>query len=119
MKLFIAPVVISVVALGAIFIWGGWAAFLLACLLSVLEVTLSFDNAVVNAKVLAQMTERWQKRFLTWGILIAVFGTRLVLPAIIVGFAAWISPFAAALLALEHPDEYARLVASATPMILS
>ena len=44
--------------------------------LSVLEVTLSFDNAVVNAVVLDKMTPKWQRRFLTWGILIAVFGIR-------------------------------------------
>src|SRR3989344_4681495 len=117
MRLFIAPVVISVVALGAIFIWGGWAAFLLACLLSVLEVTLSFDNAVVNAKVLAQMSEKWQRRFLTWGILFAVFGTRLILPAIIVSIAALVSPITAAILALENPEEYGRLLAEATPLI--
>ena len=119
MRIFVGPILVSILALAGVYLWGGPAAFLLAALLSILEVTLSFDNAVVNAKVLSQMSERWQQRFLTWGILLAVFGTRLVLPAIIVGFAAWISPWAAALLALEHPDEYARLVASATPMILS
>ncbi len=113
MKLFIVPTVVSVAALGLVWWWGGWAAFLLACLLSVLEITLSFDNAVVNAKVLALMSERWQKRFLTWGILIAVFGTRLVLPALIVGLAAWVSPFAAFLLAFEHPEEYARILDTA------
>ena len=119
MKLFIAPVVISVLALGAVYIWGGWAAFLLACLLSVLEITLSFDNAVVNAKVLTRMEPKWQRRFLTWGILVAVFGTRLVLPAFIVGIAAGISPWAAAALALENPEEYARLIGDATYVISS
>jgi hypothetical protein len=117
MKLFIAPVIISVIALLAVWMWGGWAAFLLACLLSVLEVTLSFDNAVVNAKVLAQMSEKWQRRFLTWGILLAVFGTRLVLPAIIVSIAALVSPITAAILAFENPEEYGRLLSGATPLI--
>ncbi len=117
MKLFIAPIFISVVALGAIYAWGGWAAFALACLLSVLEITLSFDNAVVNAKVLTQMSEKWQRRFLTWGILLAVFGTRLILPAIIVSVAAFISPVTAAILAFENPDEYGRLLSEATPLI--
>lgn len=119
MSIFIAPVLVSVIALAGMYAWGGWGAFLLALLLSLLEVTLSFDNAVVNAKVLATMTEKWRARFLTWGILLAVFGTRLVLPAIIVGIAAWISPIAAAVLALERPDEYARLIVGATPVILS
>jgi hypothetical protein len=42
--------------------------------LSVLEVSLSFDNAVVNATVLEDMDEVWQKRFLTWGMVFAVYG---------------------------------------------
>ena len=117
MRIFIGPVVVSVAALAAVYLWGGMGAFLLAALLSVLEVTLSFDNAVVNAKVLARMSPLWQKRFLTWGILIAVFGTRLVLPAFIVGLAAWISPLAAAQLALSDPEAYAKLLEHAAPAI--
>ncbi len=119
MKLFIAPVVISFVALIGVFVWGGVPALLLALLLSVLEVTLSFDNAVVNAKVLTQMDQKWQKRFLTWGILFAVFGTRLVLPAIIVSLAAWISPIGAVMLAFEDPVEYGRVLDHASPAILA
>lgn len=109
--------VISLAALSAVYYWGGLAAFLLAALLSILEVTLSFDNAVVNAKVLSQMNERWQKRFLTWGIFIAVFGTRLVLPAVIVGLAAWITPWAAAQLAIYDPEAYASLMGRASHAI--
>src|SRR3990167_948197 len=117
MRLFIAPALISLSALVAIFFWGGWPAFLLVALLSLLEVTLSFDNAVVNAKVLAQMSPAWQKRFLTWGILIAVFGTRLILPAVIVGLAAWITPWAAAMLAFNNPEVYAHMLEIASPAI--
>lgn len=117
MKLFIAPVVVSVVALATIYVWGGTGAFLMAALLSVLEVTLSFDNAVVNAKVLEKMSPLWQRRFLTWGIFVAVFGTRLVLPAIIVGLAAWISPLAAAQLAINDPTAYAHLLEGASHAI--
>jgi hypothetical protein len=108
---------VSVAALAAIYAWGGLTAFLLAALLSILEITLSFDNAVVNAKVLGQMSEAWQKRFLTWGILIAVFGTRLILPAVIVGLAAWISPLAAARLAFDDPAAYAALLSNVSHAI--
>jgi len=76
-KTFLVPTLISIFVLIAIFIWGGWTAFILAVLLTILEVTLSFDNAVINAKILKQMDEKWQKRFLTWGILVAGFGARL------------------------------------------
>ena len=119
MHIFIWPTLVSVAALAAVFAWGGWAALWLAALLSVLEVTLSFDNAVVNAKVLANMEEKWRRRFLTWGILLAVFGTRLVLPVVIVAFAAWVSPVAAMLLAFNDPEAYGALLGAASPAILA
>lgn len=52
--------------------------------LSILEITLSFDNAVVNASKLERMTPEWQHRFITWGILIAVFGMRFLFPLLVV-----------------------------------
>ena len=52
--------------------------------LGALEVALSFDNAIVNAKRLEKMSEKWRVRFLTWGILIAVFGTRFLFPILLV-----------------------------------
>lgn len=84
----------------------------LCAVLSVLEVSLSFDNAVVNASVLKNMTEVWRKRFLTWGILIAVFGMRLVLPLLIVAILAKIGPIDALMLAIREPNEYAQLMLS-------
>ncbi|HVV15229.1 MAG TPA: DUF475 domain-containing protein [Candidatus Paceibacterota bacterium] len=117
MKLFIAPIVISFIALIAVFLWGGTAALLLAATLAVLEVTLSFDNAVVNAKVLEEMDARWQRRFLTWGIILSVFGTRLVLPILIVSAVAFTSPFTITTLALYEPDQYSALLTSAEAAI--
>jgi hypothetical protein len=63
---------------------GGWPALLTVAALAMLEISLSFDNAVVNAKQLMQMSEVWRQRFLTWGMLIAVFGMRFVFPIVIV-----------------------------------
>ncbi len=117
MRIFIAPVAVSIIALIATYLWGGVAAFFLALLLSILEITLSFDNAVVNAKILAQMTPVWQKRFLTWGILVAVFGTRLILPAIIVALAAGILPWTAFMLAFQDPESYGHLLEGASHSI--
>lgn len=82
-------------------------------ILSVLEISLSFDNAVVNASVLKEMDEVWQKRFLTWGIAFAVFGMRIVFPLAIVAIAAGIGPIEALDLSLNDPVEYERLVSSA------
>jgi hypothetical protein len=33
-----------------------------------METSLSLDNAVVNASILKDMDEKWQRRFLTWGL---------------------------------------------------
>lgn len=109
-RLFIAPVLISIVALAGVFLWGGASALLVAIFLSILEVTLSFDNAVINARVLARMNEKWRKRFLTWGILVAVFGTRLVLPILIVSASVMLSPYVVTQLALFDPEHYRELL---------
>lgn len=93
---------------------GGMLSLLwIIVILSVLEVSLSFDNAVVNASVLKEMDEIWQKRFLTWGIAFAVFGMRIVFPLAIVAIAAGIGPLEAIDLSLNNPAEYERLVNSA------
>ncbi|MFL5785118.1 MAG: DUF475 domain-containing protein [Bacteriovoracaceae bacterium] len=92
---------------------GGFKALFLTFVLSILEVSLSFDNAVVNAIVLKKMTPLWQHRFLTWGIAIAVFGMRLVFPLLLVGVMAHINPFDALVMAAAKPDEYAQIMLSA------
>lgn len=101
---------VTVVGLVAMYFYGGVAALLTATLLILLEVTLSFDNAVVNARVLKKMNALWQQRFLTWGILIAVFGTRFVLPILIVSLIVWTSPWAITLLAIFDPVHYGELL---------
>lgn len=107
-------------ALGA---WYGWTlhgtldgmlGILWICaVLAVLEVSLSFDNAAVNASVLKDMDPVWQQRFLTWGIAIAVFGMRIVFPLVIVMVAAQLGPVEAIELALGNPAEYQRIVSDA------
>jgi uncharacterized protein len=93
---------------------GGMAQILwIVFVLSILEISLSFDNAVVNASVLKEMDEVWQRRFLTWGIAFAVFGMRIVFPLAIVAIAANVGPIEAAQLSLNNPREYERLVSSA------
>lgn len=103
--------------------WYGWSStgaliptlglLWIVIVLSILEISLSFDNAVVNASVLKDMDEVWQNRFLTWGIAFAVFGMRVVFPLAIVAIAASIGPIEAITLSLNDPQEYERLVSSA------
>ncbi|CAL9318039.1 DUF475 domain-containing protein [Streptomyces olindensis] len=109
----------AVTALGlvAAVLYGGWAAFGLVAILSVLEISLSFDNAVVNAGILKKMNAFWQKIFLTIGILIAVFGMRLVFPVVIVALSAQLGPIEAVDLALTDKDQYQQYVTDAHPSI--
>ena len=73
-------ILVTIVSLVVAFLYGGWTALALCLILGILEVSLSFDNAVINATVLEKMSEFWQRIFLTIGILIAVFGMRLLFP---------------------------------------
>ena len=89
---------------------GAGATLFLTAVLAVLEISLSFDNAVVNASVLKEMTPRWRHRFITWGMLIAVFGMRVIFPLAIVSLSARIDPWSAIVLATSKPVEYARIM---------
>src|SRR5262245_50249519 len=62
-----------------------WATMALTVLgLCGFETVSSIDNAIINAEVLATMRERARRWFLLWGILLAVFVVRGVLPWLIV-----------------------------------
>ncbi|MDN3297192.1 DUF475 domain-containing protein [Streptomyces ficellus] len=111
----------AVTALGLAFAawqWG-WEAFGIVLILSILEISLSFDNAVVNAGILKKMNAFWQKIFLTIGILIAVFGMRLVFPVVIVAISAKVGPIEAVQLAMDQPAQYEALVTDAHAAIAS
>jgi uncharacterized protein len=104
-------------------VWYGWSLtgtasgtlslVWIVIVLSVLEISLSFDNAVVNATVLKDMDKVWQRRFLTWGMLIAVFGMRIVFPLAIVAIAAGLGPVETLRLSLNDPVRYEEIVSSA------
>ncbi|CAG7629203.1 DUF475 domain-containing protein [Actinacidiphila bryophytorum] len=97
-------------------LWGGKGLAIVA-ILSVLEISLSFDNAVINAGILRKLNTFWQKMFLTVGVLIAVFGMRLVFPIIIVAITAKLSPWEAVRVAIDDHDRYEALVTGAHPAI--
>lgn len=96
--------IILAVALVVAFLYQGWAAVWLAAILIVVEIVFSFDNAAVNAKYLVKMNAFWQKMFLSVGVIIAVFGMRLVFPFVIVCVTGSMSPATAIELALEQGD---------------
>ncbi|WP_030618170.1 DUF475 domain-containing protein [Streptomyces sclerotialus] len=97
-------------------LWG-WQGLAIVGILSILEISLSFDNAVINAGILRKMNAFWQKIFLTIGILIAVFGMRLVFPVVIVAITAKLGPIEAVDLAINDKAQYEHLVTAAHPAI--
>ncbi|KPI06213.1 protein of unknown function DUF475 [Actinobacteria bacterium OK074] len=117
LKTFRWSFVVTAVGLAAGVLYDGWAALGIVAILAVLEVSLSFDNAVVNAGVLKTMSAFWQKIFLTVGVLIAVFGMRLAFPVVIVAVTARKNPVDAVDLALTDKDQYQQLVTDAHPAI--
>ena len=116
-------VLVTIAALTVAFFYGSWEAVALCAILGVLEVSLSFDNAVINATVLEKMSDFWQKIFLTVGILIAVFGMRLLFPLAVVWVTAGLNPVRAFDLALNPPAEgsgqesYEQILTDAHPQI--
>jgi len=130
LKIFMWSYIVTAISLVVAFFYDSWSGVVLCLILGVLEVSLSFDNAVINATVLERMSDFWQKIFLTVGIVIAVFGMRLLLPLIIVWAAAGLPPLEAFNLAMNPPPDdapyfpdgspsYETLLTDAHPLIAS
>jgi hypothetical protein len=113
--------IVTLICLSLAFWWGfhfdssvqtGIKLLMIAAILAVMEVSLSFDNAVVNASVLKTWDHYWRTIFLTVGMLVAVFGMRLVFPLAIVAFTTDLSMVESGQLALNNPVEYSKLLLS-------
>ncbi|MBL3520978.1 DUF475 domain-containing protein [Arcobacter lanthieri] len=111
--------VVWFVATVLLFLYGGFFAVYQGTILSVLELSLSFDNAVVNATILATMALVWRKRFLLWGMIIAVFGVRFVFPILIVYFSTSMGFIDSFNLAINNPAEYEKIIESSHHVIMS
>lgn len=112
----------TIVSVGLIIFAGietGLKGLLIVLMLAALEISLSFDNAIVNARILKRMSDAWQKVFLTVGILIAVFGVRIILPVYLVALAVGTSFGDVVDLALNNPSEYGEKLHEAHPLIAS
>lgn len=127
-RIFGFSLLMTVVALVTGYLHGGPTALFLLAVLALLEVSLSFDNAIINAAILQRMSPFWQRMFLTIGILIAVFGMRLVFPLAIIWTTAGLDPVRAMKLALRPPahgalefadgsPSYEKLITAAHPQI--
>jgi len=119
LKLFYVSGAIAVAGLVGAYFYGGLAGVAIAAILSLMEVSLSVDNAIMNATVLKDMDPKWQQRFLTWGILIAVFGMRLLFPLTLVSFVTDLNLWEVLKLALEDPQTYSQHLLSGHTSISS
>ncbi|HEX8390033.1 MAG TPA: DUF475 domain-containing protein [Candidatus Saccharimonadales bacterium] len=116
-RIFFISGLITLGSLVAVGYFLGPVAMLLALVLILVEITFSFENAIINAKVLSTVSEFWQRIFMTVGIFIAVFGMRLVFPIVIVMAGAGLPAGQVIELALDRPDEYAAALERAHPSI--
>jgi hypothetical protein len=114
LKYFCSSYLVTILGLTGAFFWGehvhkgtGLTCMFIASVLAILEISLSFDNAVVNAMKLEKMSEKWRHRFITWGILIAVFGMRFVFPIAVVAIFANLNMLTVLDMALNNVDKYA------------
>ena len=112
-KYFTGSILITIFGLIAAFLWGehvhsgtGLTCIFIASVLAILEISLSFDNAVVNAMKLEGMSPKWRHRFITWGILIAVFGMRFLFPLLVVSIFAGVNIYNVFNMALHDVDKY-------------
>ena len=117
MRYFYVSFIVAAIGLGLSFFIDGFSAVYLTAILAILEVSLSFDNAVVNAKILQNMDKIWEKRFLTWGMLIAVFGIRFIFPILIVAVAANLGIVETLNIAINNPLKYHQVLLKSENLI--
>ncbi len=117
LRIFLVSGILSLIVAGLVGWYMGLSALWLFCILVILEVTFSFDNAVINSKVLGRLSPLWQQLFLTVGILFAVFLVRFVLPVFIVMISSGRSFMSVIDMALNQPAAYSETLHHAAPMI--
>ncbi|MDD5052494.1 MAG: DUF475 domain-containing protein [Sulfuricurvum sp.] len=119
MRYFYTSFLILVIGLVAGYFLGGWEGVYIAGLLVILEISLSFDNAVVNAKILETMEPIWQQRFILFGMPIAVFGMRLLFPLAIVSIVTGLGLFETLQVAMDEPHRYETILKSTETTIFA
>lgn len=116
-RIFGVSALCAAIAIVFVAVYSGLDAIFPILVLALLEMTFSFDNAVLNSQVLSKMSRLWQELFLTVGIAIAVFGVRLLLPIVLVAATTGNSMGKVLDLALNHPEEYAYNLEAGYPII--
>lgn len=116
-RIFAFSAISTIAILAAVTFGLGFSALITTTILLVIEITFSFENAIINAKVLSKMSKFWQTMFLTVGIVIAIFGMRIIFPIAIVAISTHTQWREVLNMALNNPDEYAAMLEAAHPSI--
>lgn len=83
------------------------------------ETVSSVDNAIINAEVLSSMGEKAKRWFLTWGLLIAVFVVRGILPWLIVwGVSPSLGPIGSLTATFSGDPKVTEAIESSAPILL-
>lgn len=117
LKTYFFPIIATICIWVASAIWGGPQALFTVIILTLIEVTFSADNAVVNSKVLVTLSRFWQQLFMTVGIIIAVFLVRFLVPILIVSITAHLGFMEVINLALNDSGAYSHYLHIAAPAI--
>lgn len=113
MRHFTISLVLTVVAIVAAGLSLGIGAAITTLVLIAIEIAFSFDNAIINAKILARLSPLWQRLFLTLGMVVAIIGMRFVFPIVIVMVTAHLPWSTVLQYALHDPTRYAENLARA------
>ena len=104
------------------YIYGGMTgaipAVVTMLMLAGLEISMSFDNAVVNATILRHMNKFWRKMFLTVGMFIAVFGMRAFFPLVIISVSTGTSLLESGKIALFEHEQFQSIMVGAHMSIM-
>lgn len=117
LRIFAFSTLATIVMLVLVALNMGMSALLVAAVLVIIETAFSFDNAIINAKILTRLSKFWQNMFLTVGVLIAVFGMRVIFPVVLVMVTAGMGWSEVVDLALHNPTAYAHELELAHPTI--
>lgn len=124
MKHFLGSYIFTILGLFCAILWAHHSGLnvlntlFIVLVLSILEISLSFDNAVINATKLEKMSHIWQQRFLTWGIFIAVFGMRFLFPLLIVAIFSNLNLLNVLNMALNDTDQYSHYLHVSHPYVI-
>lgn len=108
LQLFGVPSFLGAIIFGVLYYKTGSLALVLAAMnLSLIELSMSMDNSVVNAAKLENMSKFWRQMFFWFGIPIAVVGMRFYVPLEIVSSIEGSSLRDAYNMAVNAPEQFA------------